>query len=85
MLSCPPPQRGRDRHRHGGRRQAVGRGLSLHPELRRSDCTTSLSIYCPAGHRSVKGIGTDTAAADRRSAAGSLFTPNLVVRTARLA
>ena len=31
LLPCPPPQRERDLHRHGGRRQAVGRGLSLYP------------------------------------------------------
>ena len=33
-MPCRAPQRERDRHRHGGRRQAVGRGLSLHPLAR---------------------------------------------------
>ena len=73
-MPCSPSQHERDRHRHGGRRQAAGRGLSLHPELGRSACATDSSVYFSARHRSVKGISTDTAAADRRSDAGSPFT-----------
>ena len=73
-MPCSPPQRERNQHRHGVRRQAAGRGLSLHPELGRSACATDSSVYFPVRHRSVKGICTDTAAADRRSAAGSPFT-----------
>ena len=83
-MPCSPPQRERNQHRHGVRRQAAGRGLSLHPELGRSACATDSSVYFPVRHRSVKGICTDTAAADRRSARRALPLPELVVRPAPL-
>ena len=76
-MPCSPLQRERDRYRHGGRRQAAGRGLSLHPELGRSACATDSSVYFPARHRSVEGIGTDTAAADRAVGRGLSLHPEI--------